>query len=74
MVLELISILLEVWQMVKVYCNSSSETNGNWKCYTEYWLTRDGTTNTNDFTVERSLTATYLNGSSTAQGIILHIV
>ena len=55
MVLELISILLEVWQMVKVYCNSSSETNGTGNVYTEYWLTRDGTTNTNDFIVERSL-------------------
>ena len=28
---------------------------GTGNVYTEYWLTRDGTTNTNDFIVERSL-------------------
>ena len=48
---------------------------GTGNVYTEYWLTRDGTTNTNDFyRGTKSTTVSYLNGSSTAQGIILHIV
>ncbi|MBM0788715.1 SdrD B-like domain-containing protein, partial [Staphylococcus epidermidis] len=42
---------------------------GTGNVYTEYWLTRDGTTNTNDFyRGTKSTTVTYLNGSSTAQG------
>ena len=42
---------------------------GTGNVYTEYWLTRDGTTNTNDFyRGTKSTTVSYLNGSSTAQG------